>query len=182
MNTPIRRKQTPEAIAKMVATKESRQPSSERFWSRVERGPDCWNWQGRLGTSGYGQIKIWGKQWIASRVAWTLVFGQIPLGLCVCHHCDNPRCVNPTHLWLGTSQENMADMRQKARASRGERNHSAVLTSADVIEIRRLLAAGFKHRELSAQYGVAMSTIAHIATGRSWGHLAAKNPSPVAAQ
>jgi hypothetical protein len=94
---------------------------ARRFWSKVDKGGDCWVWTASLDRKGYGQIAITAngskRPRGAHRVAWELTHGPIPSGLCVCHRCDNPRCVRPDHLFLGTVGDNNRDMWRKGRGN-----------------------------------------------------------------
>lgn len=87
----------------------------ERFESRIDKSGDCWIWQGRARQGGYGYLGWCGENERAHRVAWMIAHGPIPNGLCVCHTCDNPLCVRPSHLWLGTQLENNEDKVRKGR-------------------------------------------------------------------
>ncbi len=91
-------------------------PLADRFWIKVVRSGDdeCWGWSGTT-NKGYGRINVGGNMVLAHRVAWELTSGLIPPGMCVLHSCDNPPCVNPNHLFLGTHADNMRDMRAKGR-------------------------------------------------------------------
>ena len=91
------------------------------FWMLVaKRGPDeCWGWYGRS-QRGYGRFRFGGLTQRTHRLAWAFAHGPVPEGMCVCHHCDNPRCCNPKHLFIGTSADNNADKVAKGRQSRGK--------------------------------------------------------------
>lgn len=147
-----------------------------RFWARVDRssGPNaCWEWQAARQPTGYGAVWLGRRVAISHRVAWTLTNGPIPNGKHVCHHCDNPPCCNPEHLFLGTDDDNMRDKEQKGRAnhSHSEARPSAKLTNDDVREIRRLLATGLMQREVADCYGVHDSQISRINSGHLWRHV-----------
>jgi len=95
------------------------QPSFEdAFWSKVDRTGDCWIWQSSRFATGYGRVTYQGKSAYSHRVSWTLTNGEIPNGFHVCHHCDNPPCVRPDHLFLGTPLDNMRDRDRKGRHGR----------------------------------------------------------------
>lgn len=146
----------------------ARFPLALRFWSKVDRrGPDdCWPWLGKT-RQVYGAIKISGKNVSAHRVAYELANGPIspgarPHDACVCHSCDNPKCCNPGHLWLGTQQENVTDRQTKGRAGshKGSNNGRAKLDEAAVSLIRSKRSAGATITRLGAEFGVYPSTIA----------------------
>lgn len=103
-------------------------PLADRFWSRVEKGPACWEWVGGRNADGYGEVRADGRMQKAHRVSWALAHGPIPPGMHVCHTCDNPPCVNPEHLFLGTNRANMRDRQAKGRTKNldlGPRAHQA---------------------------------------------------------
>ena len=109
----------------------------------------------------------------AHRVSWTLEHGEIPAGMCVCHHCDNRRCVRPDHLFLGTAKDNMQDMVKKGRATkanRGSGNGMAKLTEEQVYEIREVSKYGDLKR-LGEKFGVSKSSMYEIRTRKTWGWL-----------
>ncbi len=150
--------------------------SAAKFWENCERTEfGCLEWKGAPMAGGYGRVRINGQRTSkAHRHAWYLSHGSIPEGMFVCHKCDNPICVNPEHLFLGTAHDNMRDMAAKGRAAgstrRGERHPLAKLTEAQVSEIaRRYVPRGpgkSNAGELAREFGVRRETIRHVALGR----------------
>lgn len=108
---------------------------------------------------------------LAHRVAWVSANGPIPDGLFVCHHCDNRACVNVEHMFLGTHKENMYDMKAKGRSLRGSRQNMAKLNESQVLEIRKLQAAGVMGKEIAKTYSVSKAVISMIKTGKLWTHV-----------
>lgn len=161
-------------------------PLVERFWEKVDKnGPipkhmphlgQCWLWTARTNVLGYGNIRegIPSKRTLLShRVSWELHNESIPEGLYALHSCDNPTCVNPMHLFLGTDLDNMQDRDAKKRRSppRGEKSGTAKLNEDKVIEIRRDYVRGSSTQgqiALSCKYGVGQAQISRILRGESW--------------
>ena len=151
-------------------TKISRHVSFEdRFNYQHTKTPTCWLWTVHTHKQGYGKIKKNGVSMLAHRASWEFHNGPIPPGMCVCHKCDNPPCVNPAHLFLGTHADNTADMYSKGRnvPPRGERNSSAKLTWVKVAEIRKLKGV-VSQRAVAKQFGVTQCTISCIQSGKTW--------------
>lgn len=142
-----------------------------RLESRTKTGPECWEFTGCKNDGGYGYIGIKGKNAYAHRVAYELAFGPIPPGKFVLHKCDNPSCVRPDHLFLGTQLENRQDCVRKGRTARGESVNTSKLSEDDVREIRRRAGDGESFRQLGLAYSVTHSTIARIAQRKSWTHI-----------
>ncbi len=140
-----------------------------RFWAKVDVGaPDrCWLWTASV-SNGYGSFWSAGSNHRAHRVAFAIVHGAVPDGLCVCHRCDNPRCVNPAHLFAGTNAENQADKVAKLRHSRGESHGASRLSFADAVEIRRLGASGAKRTALATRFGVSRAVVHDVLANRIW--------------
>jgi len=154
-----------------------------RFWKYVNKTESCWLWFGSRMPRGYGTILLQashrgGKRRLVHRVSWTLRNGQIPLGFCVCHHCDVPNCVNPSHLFLGTLSDNMKDAAKKGRLHcqknpheyRGESNSRSVLKDTDIRKIRSLKGK-MTYREIGEIYNMTKGGIGHIMRGESWSHI-----------
>ena len=146
-----------------------------RFWDKVDRRnpEECWSWQAATNGKDYGYFKTQGRLVLAHRLSWELANGPIPSGLCVLHCCDNRRCVNPAHLWLGTVIDNNRDMKEKGRArsgiSRGRRNGRAKLIQSTVKEIRSLYMEGnYTQQALAMQFDLSPSQIGRIVRRESW--------------
>lgn len=158
---------------------------SERFWAKVDKSKECWEWTARRTRQGYGQFVIdrGGAKWrteMAHRVSWELAHGKIPNGMLVCHKCDNPPCVNPDHLFLGSTKENARDRENKGRGvdlstvrhARGEETNNAKLTDKAVREIReRYKAGGVTQTQLAKEYGVNQTKISDVVNYRTWKHV-----------
>ncbi len=142
---------------------------ADQFDANYAKSDGCWEWAGTLFSNGYGRFKGVG----AHRVAYRLAHGGIPAGYFICHRCDNPRCVNPSHLFAGTHADNMADMVAKGRNApprlSGEHHGCAKLNRTQVAEIRsRYASGGVTYRSLAADYGVSNTNIRQIVIGRKW--------------
>ncbi len=158
-------------------------PIRERFMEKVAAESDgCWTWVAETNDEGYGKF-YWDAEepkTLAHRASWRLFRGPIPQGLHVLHHCDNPPCVRPDHLFLGTPKDNSVDCvnkdrlitpRRLARTAKGERHGMAKLTAPEVEEIRRRYAAGgVGQKRLAAEFGVSQRLIGKIVNGELWRH------------
>lgn len=145
-----------------------------RFWQFVEKSDDCWLWTGHHQRQGYGTIRVNERYVMAHRFSYELHYGPIPDEMCVCHNCpggDNPGCVNPAHLWLGTYADNSADMARKGRSVVGSRSPNTRLTEYAVKEIRRRHANGASAAALGREFGVGKSTAHRIVHRKSWTHI-----------
>jgi hypothetical protein len=158
------------------------------FWKYVLKGDGCWEWQGnRVKEGGYGRFRYGGKTNLTHRLSYEMHTGPIPEGLMVLHTCDNPGCVRPDHLYIGTAKDNADDReerdrsqtgdfhytrREPERAARGERINTARLTEDKVRIIReRYDAGGVTQTELAQEYGVTQRAIWMIVRRKSWRHV-----------
>lgn len=162
------------------------QSTVDRFWAKVDTSSDCWLWTGAR-VRGYGQFSLGDHQRVYShRFSYSLAYGPILDGLNVLHHCDNPPCVRPDHLFLGTDLDNMQDKVAKGRAAtgarngvhthpervtRGEASHRARMTVAQVLEARQRRASGEKVVSIAHDLGVSLSGLYQALGGNSWRHL-----------
>lgn len=161
----------------------------QRFRSKVfVAEPDaCWPWSGASLPRGYGKITdVAGRTLLAHRVAWELEHGEIPAGMLVLHHCDNPRCCNPAHLYVGTYADNSADALSRGRMPRGDGHYSrrfpslvsrgeghtfARLTDEDIPSVFVLRAAGWSIRRIARYFNIAANSIKVILNGTGWRHV-----------
>lgn len=152
-------------------------PVAERFWKYVTKteGDGCWEWTGHRTRLGYGRLKIGHRPKARSaeayRISWEIHHGPIPEGLCVCHRCDNPPCVRPDHLFLGTHRDNMLDAAAKGfmGRARAERNGNARLTWEIVRDVRRLYATGlYSQKQLAERFGMCPASAHNVVTGKYW--------------
>jgi hypothetical protein len=151
------------------STDDPRRPWLETFWSHVDKSNDCWVWTSSVDRRGYGLFGATRAPIRAAhRLSWYIATGEDPGTLHVCHHCDNPPCVNPAHLFLGNDAANHADMATKQRSSWGERSGHAKLTEGDVREIRQLAARGVRHAEIAERFSVSRVTVSDIHRRKSW--------------
>lgn len=155
--------------------------------STPEPNTGCWFWDGQT-QHDYGRMWVGGRRRLAHRVSFEAFHGEIPAGMCICHRCDVPCCVNPAHLFMGTHAENTLDMMRKGRNNaasgdrssarlhpesrpRGEQHSRAILTAHNVLEIRRRVDGGESHRALAREFGVGHTTVRGAAAGVTWRHL-----------
>jgi len=142
----------------------------DRFWIKVQKEANniCWPWLGGRDKDGYGYFCVAGASRKAHRVSYIIAHGILNPLFDVCHTCDNPSCVNPIHLWAGTSRANIDDMLQKDRSLHGIRNPKARLTAAYARKILSLVNAGLLQKNVAACIGCNQGTVSAIATGRQW--------------
>jgi hypothetical protein len=145
------------------------------FWKKVNRGNphECWEWTASLTNVGYGAFGISGKMRLAHRISWTLTNGIIDAGKFACHTCDNRKCCNPAHLFIGTAAANSSDMVTKGRSMKGSKSSMAKLTEDQVADIRsRYSRGGCTYREIAETFGVHEKLIGHIVRREGWKHVA----------
>ena len=140
----------------------------ERFLRKVVKTDTCWLWGGAKNNAGYGNMNVGGKYYNAHRISYQLFVGMIKKGLLVCHKCDNPTCVNPLHLFLGTPKENDADKIKKRRHMFGVKHPMSKLTEEQVLKIRKEEGS---QQSISERYGVSRRLVGMIRNYKIWKHL-----------
>lgn len=156
------------------------QAYTDNFWRKVDKSGECWIWLGARQRRGYGSASKQRRNVPAHRVAYEMAFGPFRADLEICHRCDNPSCVRPSHLFAGTHLDNMRDCFAKGRHSvaagtanpvRGEGHPAAVLTETMVHEIRRRHAAGEQTKQIALAFGVARATVYRVVIRKCWAHV-----------
>lgn len=140
--------------------------SKSNFYSKFEVSSDpdaCWEWKACIGRHGYGQITYKNKAYLAHRLSFLFHNGYLPENLVVCHKCDNPPCVRPDHLFLGTKKDNSMDASRKGRYQYREK-----LTRDQVLEILRMRSEGKTQREIGLAFGLHAVTIHYITSGKRY--------------
>lgn len=153
--------------------------NEELFWAKVDRRgeDDCWPWLAGLAGSGSGHGQFWrpankrSQPEHAHRSSWRINVGPIPRGKCVLHRCDNPPCVNPKHLFLGTRADNMRDMKSKDRQARGCQKPNAKLSDRLVQEMRFLVASGLPQKDVAEAHGISRGLMSEIINRKKWAHV-----------
>lgn len=144
-----------------------------RFLTKVDKTKNCWNWTAWKNYLGYGGFGFKGKNIGAHRISYQLFIGIIPKGMCVLHKCDNRKCVNPKHLFLGTRVDNIRDMDTKGRRVNpvGEINGFSKLKKENIIKIRELAKTNILQYKIAEKFNVTPTTISYILAGKSWSHI-----------
>lgn len=142
--------------------------SAFAFFSRVRKTKSCWEWRGQRHANGYGRFKFNG---IEIRAHWFLLENDPEEGIDACHVCDNPCCVNPNHIFLGTREDNMQDAASKLRTCHGEKNPCSVLTSQQIHYIRKQKRYWGLGRKLAKELGVSDAIISDVLNKKSWKHI-----------
>lgn len=155
-------------MAATIRNAETRPDLAEKFNSLFEKTDGCWEWRGTIDGYGYGVLDHAGSRYRAHVLALEFDGRAVPEGMVACHHCDNPPCVRPDHLYPGTPHQNVLDAQARGRLVKGDGHHQAKLTEDQVREIRKL---DKPHAEIARQYGVSRPTITRAFTGKNWGHV-----------
>ena len=144
-------------------------PIKDRFLEKIRKTEGCWEWTGVKLPKGYGHMGIpGGKSLYAHRLSYMLHIGEIPDGLFVLHKCDNPSCVRPSHLFLGTAADNSRDMVRKGRSRSGEKHPRSTLREIDVVEMRRLYGGGKRICDLAKMFGIGRPAVHQIVNFDRW--------------
>ena len=144
------------------------EPIEKAFNRFVSYDGECWEWIGPIGAYGYGYLNHAGKRYRAHVLALILDGKEVPKGKLACHHCDNPKCVRATHLYVGTPATNSRDQVIRGRTAKGEKNANAKLTETDVLEIRHLTGS---YTDIAREFGVSRPTVTRAIKRETWKHI-----------
>lgn len=152
---------------------------------KVDPSTGCWNWT-RAKRKGYGVISFNGRQYAAHRASYEVANGGIPNGLHICHSCDNPACINPSHLFAGTHKDNMLDKETKGRGNhytpRGDGNSNSIISDANVVALIKDYIRGLSHANLAEKYGVSVRSVPDYISGKSRSYLFGQGDCPTLAE
>lgn len=143
----------------------------ERFIQKVTKTDGCWLWNANKDEHGYGLVWIQNRRYFAHRVSYQIHTAVEPGDLHVLHRCDNPSCVNPDHLFLGTQRDNVLDCAAKGRTSRGEKRYSAKLTDETARRVIELRKSGVLIEAVAKMFGVSPATVSKVANRKIWKHV-----------
>jgi hypothetical protein len=177
---------TDEGVAWLPRIRRGEYAHVHNFWDRVDRTGECHIWLGTRDRQGYGKLQFGRRNLMAHRVSMSWRHGHDPLeldpGVCVLHHCDEPSCVNPDHLFWGTRADNSADAKAKGRTLRGESKAGSKMTEENVLEIHDCDRLNKKTSNVfwAKKFGVSDRTIRKIRSGQMWEHLHPRNSDRLA--
>lgn len=146
-------------------------PFEKKFWAKVQKTETCWLWTGTVNNKGYGETRYEGRFALSHRVSFIIHKGPIPEGMVVRHRCDNPPCLNPKHLELGTIAENTKDKIMKQRQAQGTTQGHAKFTEQTLREAKRLRSDGWTYLELERHFNISRQTISKAVRGETWRHV-----------
>lgn len=146
-------------------------PNAQTFWDYVQKSDGCWEWKGGKHSFGYGVLSVDGKSYLAHRHCYELHYGEIQDDMEVCHKCDNPSCVRPDHLFVGSHDDNMKDKVNKGRQPRGTNVSTAKLTDEKVREARKLRDDGMTFVAIGSIFGTSRKTVECAVKGITWRHI-----------
>lgn len=145
---------------------------TERFFRYVKKGEECWEWIGGKDPNGYGRMNVEGRPTLVHRISYRIHRGSIPDGMVICHKCDNPSCVNPDHLFVGSQADNIADMHNKGRTrKRGLKGESHANSKLTEDAVRSIRVSAESATALSRKYNVSRAVIHDVRERKTWKHI-----------